>query len=166
MTPIPLPSKPKRKKAPLKELPPPEWFTEATRKIADIGDGWNRIVLPSPPSVNRAYKLGTIAGHATMFLSPEAKQFKKWVETICVIVGIRPIIGNVYVMIDLYRERKAGDVDPTKLLLDSLQGFAYANDSQIVEMHVRRREDPAFPRVEFAVKLATGETMEMEGLFR
>ena len=60
--------------------------------------------------------------------------------------------GRVAVSLVLYRPRRVGDIDgPIKALLDSLNGFAWTDDSQIVELHVVRRDDKANPRVEVEV---------------
>jgi Holliday junction resolvase RusA-like endonuclease len=45
-----------------------------------------------------------------------------------------------------------GDVDgPVKALLDSLNGLAWDDDSQIEVLHVFRHDDKANPRVEVEV---------------
>ena len=55
-------------------------------------------------------------------------------------------------VIDIYRPRKVGDIDNcAKLILDSLQGYAYDNDNQIVDLHLRRFDDKVNPRVEVFV---------------
>ncbi len=38
-----------------------------------------------------------------------------------------------------------------KMLLDLLEGHAYLNDSQVVELHITRRYDPANPHVEVEI---------------
>jgi Holliday junction resolvase RusA-like endonuclease len=146
-------------KKPLKELPPIASFIDATLEFSR--DGSRRIVLPYPPSVNRTYNLGVIGGRATMFLSPEAKRFKKIVQDIAVACEICPLIGKLQLTIDLYRERKAGDADPLKILFDSLEGFAYHKDSQIRRFVVNQHEDPDFPRVVVCVRLDGGETLNL-----
>jgi len=39
-----------------------------------------------------------------------------------------------------------------KVLLDALNGCAWVDDSQVVELHALRLEDPADPRVEVRVE--------------
>jgi Holliday junction resolvase RusA-like endonuclease len=59
----------------------------------------------------------------------------------------------VRVQLDVYRPAKRGDIDNFgKVLLDSVQGFGYVNDSQIVELVMRRYDDKANPRVELTVE--------------
>lgn len=57
--------------------------------------------------------------------------------------------------INLYRPRRAGDVDgPLKTLLDTGQGLIYENDDQIAHLDVWRHDDKDNPRVEIvATKL-------------
>ena len=53
----------------------------------------------------------------------------------------------------VYRARRAGDLDNSlKVLLDALNGIAFEDDSQVVEIHARREEDPANPRVEVQIE--------------
>jgi Holliday junction resolvase RusA-like endonuclease len=40
--------------------------------------------------------------------------------------------------------------------LDNLQGIAYVNDRQIVEIHARRFDDKANPRVEVIIEEVQG----------
>lgn len=57
--------------------------------------------------------------------------------------------GPVAVVVKVYRAAKRGDLDNfMKCLLDGLQGTAYKNDKQIVEMHSYRYDDKLNPRVE------------------
>lgn len=56
------------------------------------------------------------------------------------------------VTLRLYRPRRTGDIDgPIKALLDSLNGRAWVDDSQISELHVTRHDDKANPRVEVSI---------------
>jgi crossover junction endodeoxyribonuclease RusA len=66
---------------------------------------------------------------------------------------MRPFAGPVAVYLHVYRARKAGDLDNSaKVLLDALQGVAYNDDAQIVELHLYRHDDKANPRVEVEVR--------------
>lgn len=60
--------------------------------------------------------------------------------------------GPVIVRIRVYRKRRHGDLDNIlKALLDALNGVAYRDDSQVVEIHAQRFDDPRAPRVEIMV---------------
>jgi Holliday junction resolvase RusA-like endonuclease len=61
--------------------------------------------------------------------------------------------GDLRLFVDLYRPRKSGDLsNRVKILEDSLQGFCFKNDSQIVELYCRRFDDKANPRVEVRIE--------------
>lgn len=153
----------KSKKLPAIDTAP---FIEATRRARlTAGDGWTRIVLPYPPSVNSLYatvtvKYGPRAGRQIRTLSAEGKRFHKAVEDICLACGVRPIVGRTWFVMHTYRPQKSGDCSNyVKSLEDALKGFAWIDDSQTKGFAVIQHEDPSFPRVEFKVRLAAGETM-------
>src|SRR5687768_7912655 len=103
-----------------------------------------KITLPFPPSSNRLWC--NIRG--VMVKSEEARRYQMEIALTARSKGLKPRAGEVKVTLDFYRPRKAGDLDNRiKVVLDGLQGAAFENDSQIVEIHARRFEDPAHPRV-------------------
>jgi crossover junction endodeoxyribonuclease RusA len=60
--------------------------------------------------------------------------------------------GEIKVVLDFYRPARRGDLDNRiKICLDALQGIAFENDSQIVEIHARRFEDKKRPRVKVCI---------------
>ena len=88
-----------------------------------------------------------------MVKSDEARQYVQLVGLVARSKGYRPQEGDVKITLDFYRPRKAGDLDNRiKIVLDGLQGSAFINDSQIVEIVARRHEDPARPRVETQIE--------------
>lgn len=109
--------------------------------------GTIEITLPWPPSSNRYWRV--FRGRAVK--SKEAVAYNAEVNGLC--VDIRACIGDVIVRLDFYRPRKSGDLDNRiKILLDALQGSAYMDDRQIVEIHARRFEDKKNPRVEVRIQ--------------
>lgn len=105
-----------------------------------------------PVSVNKMY-VGRVR------LSKEAARCKGQIEMLarCMLNsnGIKPFTGDVVVTIHVYRARKTGDLDNfQKLLLDALNGIAYNDDKQIVELHAYRRDDKNDPRVEIVIEEA------------
>lgn len=107
-----------------------------------------RLTLPFPPSGNRYFR--NVNGR--MVRSREANDYKAQVGWLCNAAGVQPLTGDVCVSVDVYRPRKAGDLDNAlKCLLDSLQGWAYLDDKQIVEIHAMRHEGKDDPRVEVVV---------------
>lgn len=110
-----------------------------------------RLVLPYPPSANRYWR--NFRGNVVT--SAEARSYKLEVAYLAKHVGIEKLGGPVVVFVDIYRPRRVGDLDNRlKVLLDALQGVAYDNDSQVVEVHARRFDDKQNPRAELEVRVA------------
>lgn len=103
--------------------------------------------LPYPPSANRYWR--TDRG-GLPHISDEARAYKAKVRKLC--LGLRPIDGSVSVEVAVYRPQKSGDLDNRlKVTLDALRGIAFHDDSQVVELHARRHDDKANPRVEVSI---------------
>lgn len=103
--------------------------------------------LPYPPSANRYWR----SFRGTTVVSSEAKQYKRDVALLA--GGTEPFEGDVILCLDVYRARKAGDLsNRIKVLEDALQGIAYIDDKQVVEIHARRFDDARNPRVEVTIK--------------
>lgn len=142
----------------------PEPFIVHTRRLRALaGDGWLRIVFPMPPSVNRMYKVAVICGRGQMYMSAEGKRYKKVCETIALVAGLKPLTGEVHLVADIYRPRKAGDLDNGfKSLCDSISGVLYHDDKQIKGICAIRHDDPDYPRAEVRVRLASGQTLNFQ----
>lgn len=121
-----------------------------------------RFVLPYPPSAN-AYWTIMRAGRGPrarpmMVKTPEARLYQNTAYLqICRSLRTikRPLFpeGRLVVSVQVYRPRRIGDLDNTlKVLLDALKGSVFADDDQVVELHARRLEDPADPRVVVTVE--------------
>jgi len=92
-------------------------------------------------------------GNGRMVLSVEALQYKQYVLLLCHTLTIPMLRGEVKITLDFYRPQKSGDLDNRiKIVLDALQGQAYADDKQIVEIHAKRYDDKADPRVEVRIE--------------
>jgi Holliday junction resolvase RusA-like endonuclease len=103
-------------------------------------DGGLRFTLGLPPLANRFYRR---CGHR-MVMSTVARAYK---AEIALLAGMALIEGPICVYIDIYRARHAGDLDGyLKVTLDSLQGVAYQNDAQIVQIVANRFDDKENPR--------------------
>lgn len=88
-----------------------------------------------------------------MVKTSEARQYSLEVALAARVKGLKPQDGEVKVTLDFYRPRKSGDLDNRiKAVLDGLQGTAFRNDSQIVEIVARRHDDPRRPRVEAKIE--------------
>ena len=71
-------------------------------------------------------------------------------------MDIQSLCGAVLLEMDVYRPMKAGDAsNRIKLLEDSLSGFAFNDDKQVVGIVLWRFEDPLNPRVEVRISPVT-----------
>lgn len=109
------------------------------------------LTLPYPPPLNNLY--ATVNGRR--ILSARGRAYKDEAGWIAKASGARPFTGDVRVQIDVYRPRRAGDLDGSlKVVLDSVTRILYEDDRQVVEIHARRFEDKRNPRVEIRVESA------------
>lgn len=118
------------------------------------------LVLPYPPSGNRYWRhVGS-----RVLVSAEARAYKARVGWICMGKKLRPLQGPVVVTVAVYRPAKRGDLDNTlKVLLDSLRGYLFVDDAQVVEIHASRSEDRENPRAELRVASAQPQHVPGDG---
>lgn len=112
-----------------------------------------KLTLPVPPSANRYWSLDR---RGFIRVSDEARKYKQGVKLRALTEGLRkPLAGPVVASVVVYRARRAGDLDNSlKVLLDALNGICFEDDSQVVEIHARREDDPSNPRVVITVEAA------------
>jgi Holliday junction resolvase RusA-like endonuclease len=110
------------------------------------------ICLPLPPPLNSLYRHH---GHI-VYMTREGKEWKdnaKW-ELIEEIEKqkVKPTTNKTVKMsIKLYLKRDR-DIDGSlKILLDSLQGFLFINDSQVKYLEIEKFIDRENPRVEMII---------------
>lgn len=107
-----------------------------------------KLTLPYPPSANRYWRVF----RGMVVPSVEAKAYKTAVRWRAIHNHLVPLDGDVCIHVELYRPRARGDLDNfLKVLFDALNGLAWADDGQVVEIHARRHEDKLNPRVEIEV---------------
>jgi len=109
------------------------------------------VLLGEPKSSSHIYKTRVIGRFASMYMSAEGKAIKEsyqwqaksqWHGD--------PIQSDVSLKVDLYfGTKRKSDIDNFfKLLLDSLTGIVYVDDSQIQTMTVSKHYDKSNPRIE------------------
>jgi Holliday junction resolvase RusA-like endonuclease len=119
---------------------------------------------PYPPSANRLYRARVMGKTATIYKTKEHADYLGAMGNAVRVAGIRnplinsfPLVGRVKLTGRLYRPRKVGDIDnPLKALFDSLNSLAWADDSQVRELHLYLEDDKHDPRIE----------LELEGMAR
>lgn len=105
------------------------------------------IVLPFPPSANRYWRSAARGGRAMVYKSAEAKAYAAAVDALD--IEHVALVGPVSVEASFYFPSLRGDLDNRiKVLLDVLQGIAYADDRQVHALCAVRRLDRENPRVE------------------
>ena len=105
-----------------------------------------QITLPVTPSVNRYWRSGIVNGHTQVFLSDEARAYKR--EVALLTRHLEPFTRHVALSITAFRPRKKGDIDNyLKALLDAIKGTIYLDDDQVIEIHAYRDDDKGNPRV-------------------
>jgi Holliday junction resolvase RusA-like endonuclease len=99
------------------------------------------LTVPVPPSANRWHRH---VGRRVL-LSADARAYLRALPSH--LPPMTPLAGPLRVEIRWCRARKAGDVDKRgAILLDALQGLAYADDSQIADYRIWRDDSqPASP---------------------
>ena len=106
------------------------------------------VILPYPPSANRYWRV--VNGRP--IVSKAAREYKIEAGWKAKAQGQQIMVGPVSVTIAVYRPQKRGDLDNLlKVILDALNGIAYDDDAQIVEIKARRFDDKSNPRVEIDV---------------
>lgn len=107
--------------------------------------------LPLPPSTNAVYR--SARGMPGVYMTKAGKDYKKAVQEICILHDLEPFAGPVRVTMWVFFQRKGSDLaNREKLLIDALEGFAFGNDKQIVELLMLKRLDKAAPRVEVKIE--------------
>ncbi len=108
-----------------------------------------RLELPFPPSANTLYRTLVAGKRAFPVKSKEHRDYVAKVAAAMKATRAQPFPAGVAVAVTahLYRPRKTGDLDNSfKALMDVMTGMAYADDSQVVEIHAYRHDDKANPR--------------------
>jgi Holliday junction resolvase RusA-like endonuclease len=120
-----------------------------------------RLTLPYGPGKNQMWR--AVAGR--VLLSREARAYFAAVARQLKAEGVQPMAGPLAVQVDVYRPRRAGDLDGRlPAVLDALNGHAWNDDSQVVRLVATRHDDKAAPRVEVSIAPAEFEpTLKSKG---
>jgi Holliday junction resolvase RusA-like endonuclease len=113
------------------------------------------ILSGEPKSTQHIYRKACRGGFPQLYMTAEGKTLKEvyqW-EAKSQWKG-KPLQGEISVSITFYfGTKRRADLDNfNKLALDALTGIAYAADSQISELSIRRAYDKHRPRIELGIK--------------
>lgn len=108
-----------------------------------------RLSLPYPPSVNAIWRVF----RNRIIKAKAGREYAKRVQLEAQAQDAVPLDGPVFVSVTAYRPQKRGDLDNTlKAAFDALNGVAWQDDSQVVELHALRLDDKTNPRLEVDVR--------------
>lgn len=108
-----------------------------------------RLTLPYPPSVNRIWRVF----RNRIIKAKEGRTYAAKVRASVAELGLQPADGPLSVTVTAFRPQKRGDLDNVlKAALDALNGVAWTDDSQVVELHAWRKDDKHNPRLEVHVQ--------------
>lgn len=91
-----------------------------------------------PPTTNGAYRISCRSGFAQMYLTAEAKAFKEEVGWLAKKLKCtdKPVKLEIWFY---HKNKRRKDIDGSiKILMDSLNGYAYEDDSQVEELVVHK----------------------------
>ena len=97
-----------------------------------------RFVVPGRPHGKRRPRLAVRGRKAVVYTPRETREYEERVAWEAKAAGVRMIEGPVALRLWLYyRGRQRSDIDnAAKSVMDGLNGVAYADDSQVVALHV------------------------------
>jgi len=109
-----------------------------------------QFTLSMPPSANRLWRMDK---RGFMRKSAEAVNYYEVAGFEAIKQGVVICSCDVAITLKVYRARKSGDLDNRiKPLLDALQGVAFYDDKQVIEIHAYRFDDKNNPRVEVMIE--------------
>lgn len=111
-------------------------------------------VIPGPP-VPKARARTVVKGGRTLSYTPAAtRAYERSVRLLAKACGVRrterPVVIRVYCYLADARRRDLDNL--VKAITDGLNGVAYADDSQIVELHATKSVDRTHPRAVVTVE--------------
>ncbi len=119
-----------------------------------------RATLPWPQLLNARTRVAP--NHGGVYTTKSDKSFKTTVATMLAAAQVAPFTGAVVLSMWCYRPNNRSDWDaPIKAISDVLEGYAYRNDSQVIEGHVYKLLDRDRPRVEVEFTPAQQRVLEL-----
>ena len=110
------------------------------------------ITIPGRPVPKGRPRLGVHGRKAYVYTPPKTKEYEKLVGWVAKTTGCKPVGEPVAVVLDIYVRRRMDVDNVAKSVLDGLNGIAYQDDDQVVELLVRKHR----------VKNTTDERVEIE----
>ena len=100
-----------------------------------------KITVPGRPVPKGRPRLGVRGKKAFIYTPPATREYEKLVGWVARCSGCKPLNGSLAVKLHLFIRGRSGDVDNyCKSILDGLNGVAYQDDGQVVELLVRKHK--------------------------
>ena len=113
-----------------------------------------KVIIPGRPVPKTRPRLGVRGRTAYVYTPPQTKEYEKLVGWVAKAAGCKPGDTRVAVAIDIFTRRKMDVDNVAKSVLDGLNGIAYEDDDQVVELLVRKHQarDAVEERVEIEIR--------------
>jgi len=115
-----------------------------------------KIIVPGRPVPKGRPRLGYRGRKAYVYTPPETREYERLVGWVAKSAGCRPVDGPVSVSLSVYVKGRLDADNIAKSILDGLNGVAYEDDDQVVELHIwkYRVKNAAEERVEIRIQEA------------
>jgi len=111
-----------------------------------------KITIPGRPVPKGRPRLGVRGRTAYVYTPPETREYERLVGWTAKSAGCRPVDGPVSVALSVYVKGRLDADNIAKSILDGLNGVAYEDDDQVIELLVRKHK----------VRCAKEERVEIE----
>lgn len=113
-----------------------------------------RINVPGRPVPKGRPRLGVHGKKAYIYTPPATREYEKLVGWVAKSVGCQPVEGPVSVSLNVYARGKLDADNIAKSILDGLNGIAYQDDDQVIELHIWKHKvkDKTEERVEIEIR--------------
>lgn len=115
-----------------------------------------KILVPGRPVPKGRPRLGVRGRKAFVYTPPETREYERLVGWVAKASGCRPQSGPLAVELNIYARGRMDVDNVAKSILDGLNGVAYEDDDQVVELLVKKHKvkDKAEERVEIEIREA------------
>ena len=115
-----------------------------------------RITIPGRPIPKGRPRLGMSGRKAYVYTPPKTAEYEKLVGWVAKSLGCKPVDGLVSVSLHVYCRGKMDVDNVAKSILDGLNGIAYEDDDQVVELFAKKYKvkEKAEERVEIEIREA------------
>ena len=106
----------------------------------DGGAGMIAFTIPGRPVPKARPRLGVRGRKAYVYTPPETREYERLVGWVAKSAGCRPVEGPVSVALSVYVKGRLDADNIAKSILDGLNGVAYEDDDQVIELLVRKHK--------------------------